>query len=98
MSSTTDALVRDAETLAINTLGFLASQVGIATLSATVDVITGGSQMELVEALSELVGQLAGDALQVLGPDRTRAALKALFDAADKVVDAEENAKFGPKP
>jgi hypothetical protein len=90
-------LVQDAETLAINLLEFLASQVGIAELAAVVDVLTGGSQMELVESVSELVGQLAQTALTLLGPDRTRAALKALFDAADKIVDAEENAKF-PKP
>jgi len=87
-------LVQDAETLAINTLEFLASQVGIVTLSGVVDVLTGGTEMALVESLSELVGQLAQCALLVLGPDRTKAALKALFDAADKRVDAEEDAKF----
>jgi hypothetical protein len=93
----TAAIVQDAETLAINTLQFLASQVGIKTLADVVEVLTGTSQMMLVEALSELVGQLAQSALDVLGPEKTKAALRALFDAADKIVDAEEDAKF-PKP
>lgn len=88
-------LVQDAETLAINTLEFLASQVGIATLGGVIDVLTGGTDMALVEALSELVGSLAQSALMVLGPERTKAAVKAMFDAADKIVDAEEDAKFG---
>jgi len=93
----TTGLVQDAETLAVNTLEFLASQVGIATLSEVVDVLTGESDRELVEAVSELVGQLAQTVLTVIGPEKTRAALKTLFDAADKRVDALEDAKF-PKP
>jgi hypothetical protein len=95
----TTNLVTDVETLGIETLEFLASKVGIATLAAIVDVIAGGATNEMiVEELSGLIGALAQCVLTAIGPEKTRAALKVLFDAADKVVDAEEDAKFGPKP
>lgn len=92
--TTAQGLVQDAETLGIELLEFLASRVGIATLAGIVNVLTGESSQELVEPLSEFVGQLAGDALNLLGAARTRAALAALYAATDKAVDAIEDAKF----
>lgn len=94
MTTTPETLVQDVETLAINTLAFLASQVGVATLAEVVDVMTGDSEKELVEPISELVGQLAQVVLGLIGPVRTREALKALYGAADARVDALEDAKF----
>jgi hypothetical protein len=93
-ATTAAGLVQDAETLAVELLAFLASRVGIATLAEIVDVLTGNSERELVEPLSEFAGQLAQDALDLIGPTRTKAALQSLYASADARVDALEDAKF----
>jgi hypothetical protein len=90
------SLTTTAEDLGIATLSFLASQVGIATLNEVLNVVTGNSEQMLTEDLSQLAGAILNDVVQAIGPDKTKAALQALFAAADKVVDAAENAKFGP--
>jgi hypothetical protein len=90
----TATLVQDAETLGVELLEFLASRVGVATVSAVVDVLTGNSEKMLVEPLSEFVGVLAQDALNLLGPDKVKASVQRVYAAADSAVDAVEDAKF----
>jgi hypothetical protein len=90
-------LVTDAETLAINTLTFLASQVGEATLQGVLNVVLGQGEQVLSEELSQLAGGIAASVLNAIGPDKVKAAMTAIFAAADKVVDKLEDAKFPPE-
>ena len=90
------SLVTDAETLAINALGFLASQVGETTLKEVLEVVMGSGTQVLSEDISQLVGGMAASILATIGPAKVQTAMSAIFAAADKAVDALEDAKFGP--
>lgn len=90
----TAGLVTSAEDLAIETLAFLASKVGEATMNDVLQVVMGTSDQVLAEDLSQLVGGMASSILVTLGPDRVKSAMADIFKAADVAVDALENAKF----
>lgn len=94
----TAGLVTSAEDLAIESLTFLASRVGEATLRDVLDVVMGDGTQVLSEELSQLVGGLCSSILVTLGPDRVKDAVTDIFTAADAAVDALENAKFPVKP
>ena len=87
-------LTTTAEDLAIETLEFLASRVGIATVNAALQIVTGGSAGILGEDLSILVGGVCSCVVIAIGEDRAKAAIAKLFAAADLAVDAAEDAKF----